>query len=87
MAKILAIIADTVTFQVVQELLGQEGHQVKVVSDDQEGLDWARELSPDAIICDGDFASNQLFGGVPAGESRSRIGGSLFYSADNTGAI
>jgi len=53
MAKILAIIADTVTFQVVQELLSQEGHQVKVVSDDQEGLDLARELSPDAIICDG----------------------------------
>ncbi|MCZ0904057.1 response regulator, partial [Microcoleus sp. HI-ES] len=53
MAKILAIIADTVTFQVVQELLSQEGHQVRVVSDDKEGLDLAKELSPDAIICDG----------------------------------
>ncbi|MEG4045620.1 ATP-binding protein [Microcoleus sp. Pol17_C1] len=53
MAKILAIIGDTVTFQVVQELLSQEGHQVRVVSDDQEGLDLAREVSPDAIICDG----------------------------------
>ncbi|MEG4083197.1 ATP-binding protein [Microcoleus sp. POL10_C6] len=53
MAKILAIIADTVTFEVVQELLTQEGHQVRVVSDDKEGLDLARELSPDAIICDG----------------------------------
>ena len=53
MAKILAIIADTVTFQVVQELLSQEGHQVRVVPDDKEGLDLARELSPDAIICDG----------------------------------
>ncbi|MEG4504446.1 histidine kinase dimerization/phospho-acceptor domain-containing protein [Microcoleus sp. F6_B4] len=53
MAKILAIVADTVTFQVVQELLSQEGHQVRVVSDDKEGLDLARELSPDAIICDG----------------------------------
>ncbi|MBD1811036.1 hybrid sensor histidine kinase/response regulator [Microcoleus vaginatus DQ-U2] len=53
MAKILAIVADTVTFQVVQELLGQEGHQVRVVSDDKEGLDLAREVSPDAIICDG----------------------------------
>ncbi len=53
MAKILAIVADTVTFQVVQELLDQEGHQVRVVSDDKEGLDLAREVSPDAIICDG----------------------------------
>ncbi|AFZ07256.1 response regulator receiver sensor signal transduction histidine kinase [Oscillatoria nigro-viridis PCC 7112] len=53
MAKILAIVADTVTFQVVQELLSQEGHQVRVVSDDKEGLDLARELSPDVIICDG----------------------------------
>jgi|GEM_PF-966101 len=53
MAKILAIIADTVTCQVVQELLSQEGHQVRVVSDDKEGLDLAKELSPDAIICDG----------------------------------
>ncbi|MEG4533856.1 ATP-binding protein [Microcoleus sp. D2_18a_D3] len=53
MAKILAIIGDTVTFQVVQELLSQEGHQVRVVSDDKEGLDLARELSPHAIICDG----------------------------------
>ncbi|MEG4492621.1 response regulator [Microcoleus sp. D3_18_C4] len=53
MAKILAIIGDTVTFQVVQELLSQEGHQVRVVSDDKEGLELARELSPDAIICDG----------------------------------
>lgn len=53
MAKILAIIGDTVTFQVVQELLSQEGHQVRVVPDDKEGLDLARELSPDAIICDG----------------------------------
>ncbi|MEG4573915.1 response regulator [Microcoleus sp. N3A4] len=53
MAKILAIVADTVNFQVVQELLGQEGHQVRVVPDGREGLDLARELSPDAIICDG----------------------------------
>ncbi|MEG4032625.1 MULTISPECIES: ATP-binding protein [unclassified Microcoleus] len=53
MAKILAIIADTVTFQVVQELLSQQGHQVRVVPDDKEGLDLARELSPDVIICDG----------------------------------
>src|SRR6476469_8119139 len=53
MAKILAIIADTVTCQVVQELLSQEGHQVRVVSDDKEGLDLAKEFSPDAIICDG----------------------------------
>ncbi|MEG4393981.1 ATP-binding protein [Microcoleus sp. BROC3] len=53
MAKILAIIADTVTFQVVQELLDQEGHQVRVVPDDKESLELARELSPDAIICDG----------------------------------
>ncbi|MEG4849776.1 histidine kinase dimerization/phospho-acceptor domain-containing protein [Microcoleus sp. B5-D4] len=53
MAKILAIIADTVTFQVVQELLSQEGHQVRVAPDDKEGLELARELSPDVIICDG----------------------------------
>ncbi|MEG4352486.1 histidine kinase dimerization/phospho-acceptor domain-containing protein [Microcoleus sp. LAD1_D3] len=53
MAKILAIIADTVTFQVVQELLSQEGHQVRVVPDDKEGLDLAKEFSPEAIICDG----------------------------------
>ncbi|MEG4271557.1 MULTISPECIES: ATP-binding protein [unclassified Microcoleus] len=53
MAKILAIVADTVTFQVVEELLSQEGHEVRVVSDDKEGLDLAKELSPDTIICDG----------------------------------
>ncbi|MBE9093618.1 ATP-binding protein [Tychonema sp. LEGE 07203] len=52
MAKILTI-ADAATFEVVQELLSGEGHQVTVAPDGKEGLDLARELSPDAIICDG----------------------------------
>ena len=52
MAKILAI-ADAVTFQVVQELLFGEGHELKVAPDGKDGLDLARELSPDVIICDG----------------------------------
>ncbi|MCC3453050.1 response regulator [Microcoleus sp. PH2017_08_TRC_O_A] len=52
MAKILTI-ADSVTWEVVQELLEKEGHQVKVASDGKDGFDMARELSPDVIICDG----------------------------------
>jgi two-component system NtrC family sensor kinase len=53
MAKILAIVGDAVTVEVVQELLGREGHQVRVAPDGKEGLDLAREFSPDVIICDG----------------------------------
>jgi two-component system NtrC family sensor kinase len=52
MAKILTI-ADAATFQVAQELLESEGHQVKVTPDAKDGLDLAREFSPDVIICDG----------------------------------
>ena len=55
MAKILTI-ADAVTLEVVQELLGKEGHQVRVALDAGGGLELARELSPDAIICDGTSA-------------------------------
>lgn len=55
MAKILTI-ADAVTLEVVQELLGKEGHQVRVALDAGEGLELARELSPDAIVCDGTSA-------------------------------
>jgi signal transduction histidine kinase len=53
MAKIVAIVGDAVTVEVVQELLGREGHQVRVAPDGKEGLDLAREFSPDVIICDG----------------------------------
>ena len=53
MAKIQATIGDAVTVEVVQELLGREGHQVRVAPDGKEGLDLAREFSPDVIICDG----------------------------------
>ena len=53
MAKILAMIGDAVTVEVVQELLGREGHQVRVAPNGKEGLDLAREFSPDVIICDG----------------------------------
>ena len=53
MAKIQAIVGDAVTVEVVQELLGSEGHQVRVAPDGKEGLDLAREFSPDVIICDG----------------------------------
>lgn len=55
MAKILTI-ADVVTLEVVQELLGREGHQVRVALDAGGGLELARELSPDAIVCDGTSA-------------------------------
>lgn len=55
MAKILTI-ADAATLEVVQELLGKEGHQVRVALDAGEGLELARELSPDAIVCDGTSA-------------------------------
>src|SRR4028118_2324899 len=53
MAKIQAIVGDAVTVEVVQELLGREGHQVRSAPDGKEGLDLAREFSPDVIICDG----------------------------------
>jgi len=53
MAKIQAIVGDAVTVEVVQELLGREGHQVRVAPDGKEDLDLAREFSPDVIICDG----------------------------------
>ncbi|WP_445171106.1 ATP-binding protein [Microcoleus sp.] len=53
MAKIQVIVGDAVTVEVVQELLGREGHQVRVSPDGKEGLDLAREFSPDVIICDG----------------------------------
>ncbi len=52
MAKILTI-ADAATWQVVQELLSGEGHELKVAPEGKDGLDLARELSPDVIICDG----------------------------------
>ena len=55
MAKILTI-ADVVTLEVVQELLGREGHQVRVALDAGGGLELARELSPDTIVCDGTSA-------------------------------
>ncbi len=55
MAKILTI-ADAVTLEVVQELLEKEGHEVIVALDAGGGLELARELSPDAIICDGTSA-------------------------------
>lgn len=55
MAKILTI-ADAATFEVVQELLSGEGHQVRVAPDGKDGLDLAREFSPDAIFCDGTSA-------------------------------
>ncbi|MFM9263888.1 sensor histidine kinase [Tychonema sp. BBK16] len=52
MGKILAI-ADTMTFEVIQQLLSGEGHQVRVAPDPQSGLDLARQMSPDLLICDG----------------------------------
>ncbi len=55
MANILTI-ADAVTLEVVQELLGREGHQVRIALDAGGGLELARELSPDLIICDGTSA-------------------------------
>jgi two-component system, NtrC family, sensor kinase len=52
MGKILAI-ADTMIFEIIQELLSGEGHQVRVAPDAREGLDLARQMSPDLVICDG----------------------------------
>ncbi len=52
MGKILAI-ADTMTFEIIQELLSGKGHQVRVAPDAREGMDLARQISPDLIICDG----------------------------------
>ncbi|MGB7708911.1 MAG: ATP-binding protein [Microcoleus sp.] len=52
MGKILAI-ADAMTLEVVQQLLSGEGHQVRVAPDAREGMDLARQMSPDLIICDG----------------------------------
>ncbi|NJK67412.1 MAG: response regulator [Microcoleus sp. CSU_2_2] len=52
MAKILTI-ADAVGIEAVQELLKSEGHEVVVAPDGKEGLDLARQLSPDLIICEG----------------------------------
>ncbi len=52
MGKILAI-ADTMTFEVIQQLLSAEGHQVILAPDTKSGLDLARQMSPDLLICDG----------------------------------
>jgi two-component system, NtrC family, sensor kinase len=52
MAKILTI-SDAAGIEAVQELLEREGHEVAVALDGKEGLDLARQLSPDLIICDG----------------------------------
>jgi two-component system, NtrC family, sensor kinase len=52
MAKILTI-ADAAGVEAMQELLEREGHEVAVALDGKEGLDLARQLSPDLIICDG----------------------------------
>ncbi|HBK98864.1 MAG TPA: hybrid sensor histidine kinase/response regulator, partial [Microcoleaceae bacterium UBA10368] len=51
MGKILAI-ADAMTLEVVQQLLSGEGHQVRVTPNTREGMDLARQMSPDLIICD-----------------------------------
>ncbi len=52
MGKILAI-ADTITYDVIEELLSGEGHQVRVATDLQDCLDLARQMSPDLLIWDG----------------------------------
>jgi two-component system, NtrC family, sensor kinase len=52
MGKILAI-ADTMTFEIIQELLSGKGHEVRFAPDAREGLDLAQQMSPDLIICDG----------------------------------
>jgi two-component system, NtrC family, sensor kinase len=52
MGNILAI-ADTMTYDVIQELLSGEGHQVRVATDLQHCLDLARQMSPDLLIWDG----------------------------------
>ena len=52
MAKILTI-ADAAGVEALQELLERGGHEVIVVPDGKDGLDLARQLSPDLIICDG----------------------------------
>lgn len=52
MGNILAI-ADTMTYEVIEELLSGEGHQVRVATDFQHCLDLARQMSPDLLIWDG----------------------------------
>ncbi|MEG4282788.1 ATP-binding protein [Microcoleus sp. A006_D1] len=52
MAKILTI-ADAATWEVVQELLSGEGHELKVAPDGKDAFDLARDFFPDAIVCDG----------------------------------
>ncbi len=52
MGKILAI-ADTMTFEIIQELLSGKGHQVRFAPNTREGMDLARQISPDLVICDG----------------------------------
>ena len=52
MGKILTI-ADTMTFEIIQELLSGKGHQVRVAPDARDGLDLASQISPDLVICDG----------------------------------
>jgi two-component system, NtrC family, sensor kinase len=52
MSNILAI-ADTITYDIIEELLSGEGHQVRVATDLQDCLDLARQMSPDLLIWDG----------------------------------
>ncbi|XZN92356.1 MAG: ATP-binding protein [Microcoleus sp.] len=52
MGKILAI-ADGVTWEILQEFLSGEGHEVIVAPDAHSGLDLAEQTSPDLVICEG----------------------------------
>lgn len=52
MCKIL-VIDDDITVQIVlQDLLETEGHEVAIAADGQEGLQQAKLMRPDLIICD-----------------------------------
>lgn len=51
MAEILTI-ADVSVFETVRDLLEGGGHSLKVSPDGKEGLELARQVPPDLIICD-----------------------------------
>ena len=52
MSKILVIDDDPAVLKLIQRALSQQGHEVWVASDGQEGLEQAQTLHPALIICD-----------------------------------
>jgi len=52
MAKILLVEDDAILVEMYQAKFELEGHEVRVATNGEEGVDWAKTLLPDLIVMD-----------------------------------